>query len=100
MVDYIFADEIDGVIYFIFDEIEVVIDGLLQYSAFWFACMIQLILFNQILNLLFLQKQSLTYVIVILFDTGLATSQFFAGTAICGTKNADFISMLAFVHHL
>lgn len=40
MIDDVFTDEINGVIDLIFDEIEIIIDGFLQDSAFGFDCVI------------------------------------------------------------
>ncbi len=100
MIDYVFADEINGVIDLVFDETEVIIDGLLEYSTFGLDSMVQLVLFDKILNLILSHEDGWTDVIVVFFDTGFAASQFFAGAAVGSAEDSYFIAVFAFIHHL
>ena len=99
LVDDVFACSIKRAAELGFDEVEICIDGLLKDPTLGFDAAVHRVLLDECRDILFVEKDSSSHMVVVLFDTGIAARGFLPDTALAGAEGGNFLPVFALVHY-
>jgi hypothetical protein len=98
LVDYVLACSLNGRGDFGLDEGEIAVDGFLEDPTLGLDAAIHRIFLHDGVDLLLVQEDGGSHVVVVLFDADLAACGLLPHAAVCCAKVGDLLRVLALVH--